>query len=117
MFKKLLMLVVLLVIGALGLFAYGKYAPTSRVGGVVIYLQRSLPPLFATGHVNGSDLVELGKDALKQSDKGIDKQNGKAIVYKWRDASGNWTYGNAPPPGVTATAQELDLTKTNRLSQ
>lgn len=117
MFKKLLKLVVLLVIVAAGLFAYGKYAPTSRVGGVVNYVQRSLPPLLATGHASGSDLVELGKDALKQSDRNVERQNGKAVVYKWRDASGSWTYGNTPPPGVQATAQELDLTKTNRLSQ
>lgn len=117
MFKKLLMLVVVLAIVAAGLFVYGKHAPTSRVGVVVSHLQRSVPQLFASGHVRASDLVELGSDALKQSDRSVDKQNGKAVVYKWRDASGNWTYGNAPPPGVQATAQELDLSKTNRLSQ
>lgn len=117
MFKKLSMLVVLLVMVVAGLFAYGKHAPTSRVGGVVSYLQRNLPQLLATGHASGSDLVELGKDALKQSDRSIDRQNGKTVVYKWRDASGSWTYGNAPPPGVQATAQELDLSKTNKLKQ
>lgn len=117
MFKKLLKLVVLLVIVAAGLFAYSKYAPTSRVGVVVNHLQRSVPQLIANGHVRASDLTELGKDALEQSDRNAERQSGKAVVYKWRDANGNWTYGSTPPPGVQATAQELDLTKTNRLSQ
>jgi hypothetical protein len=117
MFKKLLKLVVALVIAVAGVLAYSKYAPGSRVGIVVSHLQRSVPQLFKSGHVRASDIAELGKDALEQSDRDIDKQHGKAVVYKWRDANGNWTYGNTPPPGVQATAQELDLSKTNRLSQ
>jgi len=117
MFKKLLKLVAVLVMVAAGLFAYSRYAPASRVGVVVNYVQRSVPQLIANGHVRASDLTELGKDALEQGDRNAERQNGKAVVYKWRDASGNWTYGNTPPPGVQAAAQELDLTKTNRLSQ
>lgn len=117
MFKKLLMGVILLAVAAAGLFFYGKRTPESRLGGAVAYIERALPQLFASGHVKGSDIAELAKGALAQGDKNAAKQEGKATVYKWRDASGNWTYGNTPPPGVEASAQELDLKKTNRMSQ
>lgn len=117
MFKKLMMLIVVLAVAGAGLFIYGKRTPESRLGGAVAYLERSLPQLFATGHVTGSDLTELAKSALEHGDKNAAKQDGKAVVYKWRDASGNWTYGNTPPPGVEAIAQELDLKQTNRLAQ
>lgn len=117
MLKKLIMLVVILVVAAVGLFFYGKRTPESRVGGAVAYVQRSLPQLFATGHVSGSDIADLAKGALEQGERNADKQEGKAVVYKWRDANGNWTYGSTPPPGVQASAQELDLKQTNRMSQ
>lgn len=114
MVKKLLVAVGLI---AAGLFFYGKRTPESRLGGAVAYIERALPQLFASGHVNGSDIAELAKGAFEQGDRNVAKQEGKAVIYKWRDASGNWTYGNTPPPGVPATAQELDLKQTNRMSQ
>ena len=117
MFKKLIMLIVVSVVVVAGLFMYGKRTPESRLGGAVAYIERSLPQLFSSGHVTGNDLAELAKGALDQGDKNVAKQEGKAVVYKWRDANGNWTYGNMPPPGVQATAQELDLKQTNRMSQ
>lgn len=117
MFKKLIMFLVIVVVVAAGLFIYGKRTPESRLGGAVAYIERSLPALFATGHVTGSDITDLAKGALEHGDKNIARQEGKAVVYKWRDANGNWTYGSTPPPGVQATAQELDLKQTNRMSQ
>lgn len=117
MLKKLFMLIIVLAVAAVGLFFYGKHTPESRLGGTVAYLERSLPQLFATGHVTGNDLTDLAKGALEHGDKNIAKQEGKAVIYKWRDANGNWTYGNMPPPGVQATAQELDLKQTNRMTQ
>lgn len=117
MLKKLIVLILLLVVVAAGLFVYGKRAPESRLGSAVVYVQRALPQLFATGHVRGSDFTDLAKDALEQDGRNAAKQEGKATVYKWRDANGNWTYGNTPPPGVQATAQELNLKETNRMSQ
>lgn len=117
MLKKLIVLVFVFIVAAAGLFFYGKRTPESRLGGAVVYIERSLPQLFATGHVTGDALSELARGALDQGDRNAAKQEGKAVVYKWRDASGNWTYGNTPPPGVEATAQELDLKQTNRMSQ
>ncbi|MFT3929504.1 MAG: DUF4124 domain-containing protein [Spongiibacteraceae bacterium] len=117
MLKKLIMLIVVLAVVVVGVFFYGKRTPESRLGGAVAYIERALPQLFATGHVTGSDLTDLAKGALDQGDKNVAKQEGKATVYKWRDANGNWTYGNTPPPGVQATAQELDLKQTNRMTQ
>ncbi len=117
MFKKLIVLIAVLVAVAAGLFVYGKRTPESRLGGAVAYVERSLPQLFSSGHASGDDLVELAKSALEHGERNAAVQEGRAVIYKWRDASGNWTYGNNPPPGVQATAQELDLKQTNRMSQ
>ncbi len=117
MFKKLILLVVIVAVAAVGLFFYGKHAPQSRLGVAVAYLERVLPQLVAGGHVSGDDLIDVAKGAIDQGEQHAAKEEGKATVYKWRDANGNWTYGNAPPPGVEATAQELDLKSTNRMSQ
>lgn len=117
MFKKLLILIALLAIVVVGLQTYAKQAPTSRVAFVIKRFRDNLPALLGGGQLSSQTVTEFGKQVLEQSERDEAKQNGKVVIYKWRDADGNWTFGNAPPPGVQATAQELDLTKTNKLKQ
>lgn len=117
MLKKLLIVVVIIAGALLGLHFYADYAPGSRVALAVNRFSETFPNLIKRKQLRGSDVVDFGKGLVEQAERDEAKQSGKAVVYKWRDASGNWNYGSAPPPGVQATAQELDLTKTNKLSQ
>lgn len=115
--KALIKIIVVLAIVVVGLGIYAKYYPASRVGGIVNNVQRALPQLFATGHANGDDLIAIGKEALHEGDRNAAKEEGKTTVYKWRTPSGDWTFGNAPPPGVQAVPVEVDMHKANRMSQ
>lgn len=117
MFKKLVILIGLLAIVAFGLQIYAKQSPTSRVAFVVKRFRDNLPGLLGDGQLSSQSVTEFGKQVLKQSERDEAKQNGKVVIYKWRDADGNWSYGGSPPPGVSAVSQELDLSKTNKLKQ
>lgn len=35
-----------------------------------------------------------------------EQQNELPAMYRWRDASGNWQFGQIPPPGVVAEPME-----------
>ena len=117
MLKKILIVMVLLAGVAFGLQKYAEHAPHTRVAFAIKRIRESVPRVLAGEHVRWSDVVETGQDVVAQSKRDVDKQSGKTIIYKWRDAGGNWTYGNSPPPGVQAMPQQLDTSKTYRLTQ
>ncbi|MCG8393694.1 MAG: DUF4124 domain-containing protein [Pseudomonadales bacterium] len=39
---------------------------------------------------------------LEQASSSLDSKQGETDMYRWRDARGNWQYGQIPPPGVEA---------------
>lgn len=40
------------------------------------------------------------------------EQDAAATLYRWRDADGNWQYGDVPPPGIRAEPVEKKEVKT-----
>lgn len=57
-----------------------------------------------------SATLDKSLQAVKQGDAGMDDPG--AVLYRWKDSSGNWQYGDTPPAGVAAEPIEKKEVKT-----
>lgn len=78
---------------------------------LVVLIAAVIAALFTVPLKNGKPLLDWQhlEANWQQPDKlieegvdGLVKKSQETSLYRWRDQSGNWQYGQIPPPGVDA---------------
>lgn len=89
--------------------------------GIVVLAVAVVAALFLVPVENGRPLLDheraqgLVRDtvqAVAPDRSGWVEGDGAPVLYRWRDGSGNWQYGDVPPPGVRAEPVEERKVKT-----
>lgn len=75
-----------------------------RLLKLLIIILLLLAAIFYTSFQGDPDKVR----ALFEQDLGVNLPRQPVTVYRWRDSSGVWQYGNEPPAGSVYEAVEID---------
>ncbi|MGB1111051.1 MAG: DUF4124 domain-containing protein [Gammaproteobacteria bacterium] len=99
--QKLLFNLVIFTVAVIGWVVYSHWDKIAETGERVLSVGEDLAKMAKQSGVLPPDVIEAGSPSGSQAASETPDMETSSTVYKWRDASGRWSFGDSPPPGAT----------------